>query len=73
MIDAIGQEISVDDTVFYGQTGRYADFMVAKVIRLTPKTVVVQKVAGSRSWGDATRICDTSHCVVITKLVKENI
>ena len=70
MKDAIGQEINVGDTVFYGSTGRYADFMVAKVVKLTPKTVGIEKIEGSRSWGEPIRICDTSHCVVITKLLE---
>ena len=74
MKDAIGQEIKVGDIVFYGQTSRYAEFMTAEVIELTPKTAKVRKLKGDRPpYKDPQefRIQDFSHCVVITKLVAE--
>jgi len=74
MKDAIGQEVKVGDIVFYGQTSRYAEFMTAEVIELTPKTAKVRKLKGDRppySSQDEYRIQDFSHCVVISKLVAE--
>lgn len=73
MKDAIGQEVNVGDIVFYGQTGRYAEFMTAKVVELTAKTAKIKKLKGDRPFyiEDDFRIQDFNHCVVITKLVGE--
>lgn len=76
MKDFIGQEIKVGDVLFYGQTGRYAEFMTVKVLSMTDKTLLVQRLKGDRQGemthgshlGKSLRICDTNHCVNISLL-----
>jgi hypothetical protein len=76
MKDFIGQEIKVGDVLFYGQTGRYAEFMTVKVLSMTDKTLLVQRLKGDRQGGmthgshlgEPFRIRDTNHCVNISLL-----
>jgi len=73
MKDFISQEINVGDVLFYGQTGRYAEFMTVKVLSMTDKTLLVQRLKGDRQGGMAQtsepfRIHHTQHCVNISLL-----
>lgn len=71
MKDVLGKEIQVGDILFYGETGRYAEFMVCKVVQLTPKTVVAERIKGDRHGSNPyrVRIMTSTHCVIITPLV----
>jgi len=73
MKDFIGQEIKVGDVLFYGQTGRYAEFMTVKVLSMTDKTLLVQRLKGDRGQfgihkNEPFRIHYTNHCVNISLL-----
>ncbi len=72
MKDALGRVIKEGDTLFYGTTGRYPEFMQCKVLRMTSRSLMCKKTVPGRpdaKEGDVVRIRDTSHCVVITQLL----
>jgi len=49
MRDFLGQEVNVGDHVFYSTTGRYSESRYCRVIRLTPKSIVVDVLKKNRS------------------------
>lgn len=67
MKDFLGQEIKVDDVVYYHSTGRYSDANIVKIYRLTPKQAVGTKLKSNRRFPtkDEVKITNGSHCVVI--------
>ncbi len=72
MNDAIGQTIEVGDTLFYGQLGRYPQFVTCKVVKTTPKSVVANIITSDRPYSNITpevRIYSGSHCIKINKLL----
>jgi len=72
MLDALGTEIQEGDIIFYGSSGRYADFAVCKIIKVLPKTVRAVKLKGIRHGCNRTMkpfiIFSGPHCVVINDI-----
>jgi len=69
--DALGQTPVLGDIIFYGQTGRYSEFMIGKVVKLTPKGIRIKCLKGDRGsqtskYKNEFQVNDGSHAVIIT-------
>lgn len=68
--DVLGQEPKIGDILFYGQTGRWSEFMISEIIKLTPKGVRIKKIKGDRTGFsyEEVQVNTGSHAVIITDL-----
>ena len=67
MKDFLGRELKEGDYVFYVTSGRYVQRILGRVIRFTPKMVVIQYIKSdprrSRAYEETT--VDPRNCVIV--------
>ncbi len=55
--DLFGQELNIDDIVIYGtSTGTARGFEWGKIVKYTPKKIVVKKCGKKLSWGNQSQL-----------------
>jgi len=66
MKDLDSKELKVGDRVAVSVGGRYHDFYIAVVTRMTAKMVEVEAVHLSRSWNKGKRLIHPHSCVILS-------